>query len=323
MVEIKKLVGFILALTVIITAVNFGSQAVVIDGYDKNDEWYGATVIGFTDNNNGVDIGILSCIIDDRFNAYFRLQLHDSAIDPENTKAGFVLCIQGEKVLETVAGECITVNNSNYSTQAKSSFDSQQGLICEVKAGIKAGIGEKLVGTICFVDAEGIGSNVYPFEIDNTHETEPSEETRETTSRAVTTRRTTTRRETTRRETTRRATTTKRTTTREHTALPASEPAATARYETVVVYVNGSTEPSTTVADTVQTDGNTSVETTIALIYYATSPAEAYSKGKKMKIAVCAASGVAFVLLAAWGGFKMGKNDKKPEENGNDKSDND
>lgn len=329
MIDIKKLIGLIMALTFVLTAVSLSTQAVVIDGYDKNDEWSGATVIGFSENNNGVDLGVLSCIIGDRFNAYFRLQLFDAELTDNNTESGFVLYIGGEKVLEAVGGECITVNNSRYSTEAKCSAVSQQEIMCEVKLGIKNGIGEKLVGTICFVDADGIGSNVYPFEIDNAQETVPVQTTREITTREPTARRTTTRRETTRRTTTRRATTTRRpATTKRTTAKPQtthnySYPDVTARYETAAVYVNGATEPTTTVPDTTQVESAASQQTTIALVYYATSPAEAYNKGKRMKIAVCAASGVAFILLAAWGGAKMGKNDKKPEENSNEKSDKD
>lgn len=318
---IKRLIS-ILAAAVIVSAC-LTTNAITIDGTDRNNEWKNAQTITFFNNNNGTQAGVLSCIIDG-FDAYFLLQTVDSNILSDDTDAGFVLCIDGEEIFRITMSEKVFNSNADkYYIEASIVQYDNTGVSCEAKVGIKHGIGKSLDGTVCFIDNEGVRSNVHSFSFANEEETVSAEP--ETTKEPTTGRTTATRKATTARNTT-----TVRTTTQK--SVTESETDETAAYVYVKdnVHTNGTTEPfigaetyDMSESALSSDDSKENNQVTKIKYYHADNTADSYNKGKKLKIAVCIASGVALLLISAWGATKIKSSDKKDKEKSDEENDKD
>lgn len=344
---IKRLVSLLTAAVFILSSFVV-ADAVRIDGIDSDNEWQSAEKVTYFDNNNGVEAGILSCIIDG-FDAYFRLQLVDNDIQSTDTKAGFILCIDGEEILRiTLNEQVITGNTDKYYVEAKTDFFNNSGISCEVKVGIKNGIGESLNGTICFTDNDGVRSNVHSFSFRTVEETQPpapesttrqTTTARERTTRERTTRQRTTRAQTTKANTTRERTTKERTTKEKTTKARATRKAVTelttvqivqpiyrddVYYTVIPSYVLVNTDAPSEEMTTATAESVTEVNSATRIqYYYADSQGETYNKGKIMKTAVCVAAGIGFLLIALWGAAKIKSDNKNDKEKDNEESDKD
>lgn len=329
MIFIKRLISLFAAAVVVLSAL-VATDAIRIDGVNRDLEWENAETITFYNNNNGAQAGIISCFIDG-FDAYFHLQIFDYDILSEDTKAGFILCIEGEEIFKVTSHEQIyTENTDKYCVETQTEFYDNSGFSCEAKVGIKNGIGNTLNGTVCFIDNEGIRSNVHPFSFGNEDETQPAET--ETTIRVTTTKERTTKTRTTKERTTKEITTKNSTTRKTTTQKTVTE--ITERTTVISDYprdrsYTDSFDNTNGSAETYFSDSSSAgIETESQHVskmqyYYADSGNISYNAGKKIKTAVCIVSGVGFLLLSVWGGAKIKSRVKKDKEKADEESDKD
>lgn len=318
-IVIKRLIS-LLSAVLIAMSFSFAANGIKIDGTDSGNEWQKAETAGYYNNNNGVETGIVACIIED-YTAYFRLQLYDNGIKNADSKAGFILCIDGDEILRITATDyVITPKTDKYSVEAEMEFYDNSGVCCEARVGVKNGIGSSLKGTVCFIDNEGIRSNVHPFSFSDNDENQ-TEETEKTT-KIKTTEKATTKKQTTKKVTTERitnkATTVKENKTDKSTTLRLIENKEKYSHKGNVIFVNEVSEETST-----EISYESVTQPATKSVYYADSGEYSYTKGQKLKIAVGVGTGVALLLLCTWGAVKTKKDKEKDKEKTNEESDKD
>ncbi len=319
-IVIKRIISLVLSLFIVASAFA-AAGAITIDGTDSGNEWRNAEKKAYYNNNNGVEIGMVSCIVDE-YNAYFRLQAYDKSIKSAESKAGFIISIDGEEIFRITANICeINSDTDKYNVEVKMSVYDNSSVFCEAKVGIKNGIGPTLNGAVCFIDNDGIRSNVYPFSFANADEMQTAQTEKTTAKKVITekaTKKPTTKKETTKKQTTKKVTTERATfkTTRPQeqktgyvTTLRSVENGDKYYYNGGNAFVNEDVEKSTT-----HNAYESVTQPATKIIYYADTDADTYTRGHKLKTAVCVGTGVLFTLLCVWGAAKTKKNKEKANE---------
>ncbi|MEE1139301.1 MAG: hypothetical protein U0M02_12550 [Acutalibacteraceae bacterium] len=142
-----------------------------IDGYDKGEEWAGAETLLLLngESNCNVNFGLIKWIIDSDTNGiYFCVMFKEPDLAADNTNVGASLKIENSDfytVRATSSGNII--DEDRYSFEGSLSVDSNNGVTCEIRLGLKYGIPDIINGSVRFIDSEGVPSNIYDFSIDN------------------------------------------------------------------------------------------------------------------------------------------------------------
>lgn len=309
-IVIKRLIS-LLSAVLIAMSFSFAANGIIIDGTDSGNEWQDAETAGYYNNNNSVETGIVACIIED-YTAYFRLQLYDNGIKNAESKAGFILCINGEEIFRITATDyVINPNTDKYSVEAEMEFYDNSGVCCEARVGVKNGIGSSLKGTVCFIDNEGIRSNVHPFSFsdgDEIQTTQAEKTTSEKTAGKPTTKKQTTKKVTTERITN-KATTVKENRTDKSTTVRLLESEEKYSHKDDIAFVNEVSEETST-----EISYESVTQPVTNSVYYADTGEYSYTKGQKLKIAVGIGTGVALFLLCTWGAAKTKQDRVKDKE---------
>lgn len=156
--------------------------SVDIDGEDMGVEWDGATVykIIVGDSNCGVTHGFLKVKFDNSNRAVFLCFMFiDPALEIGNTSAGVSMTVEGsEPFVMTMSSSPQSYDIEKYSFEGAMSIDENNGATCEIRLGVKEGLPREIHGSVRYIDAAGVPSNVYGFTLVN-------EEYKETTARII------------------------------------------------------------------------------------------------------------------------------------------
>ena len=153
-----------------------------IDGEDKGVEWDGATVYKIIngESNCGVTHGFLKVKFDNPNRAVFLCFMFiDPALEQGNTAAGISMTVEGsEPFVMTMSSSPQSYDIAKYSFDGAMSIDENNGATCEIRLGVKEGLPREIHGSVRYIDANGVPSNVYGFTLIN-------EEYAETTARVI------------------------------------------------------------------------------------------------------------------------------------------
>ena len=189
---------------------------------------------------------------------------------------------------------------------------------------------------MCFLDNSGVKSNIHPFEIAGYEETvteKPEPLTKEKTTAEKTTKPKTTKEKTTKEKTTKEKTT-KEKTTKLLTTKPVTEKTTKPKTVTTKVqerfdsYIPAAVEVTTENGSTLISVAENTAPADIVTVskvqyYFADNIYDNYNRGKALKIAACAASGLGFLTIGIWAGVKNKPSAKKTEEKVEEESDKD
>lgn len=144
--------------------------AVKIDAFDSGTEWQNAEykLLISEPNVNNVDFAYMKSIIDqNNYDVYILIHLSDSKSSSYD-HAGFILTLLNDVTI-TVTADNVRVegNVADYSIESQIDVIENDGVICELRFGIKKGIPQIVTGTVSCIDGEGVTSNYYPFTLNN------------------------------------------------------------------------------------------------------------------------------------------------------------
>ena len=142
-----------------------------IDGYDKGEEWAGAETLLLLngESNCNVNFGLIKWIVDSDTNCiYFCVMFKEPDLAADNTNVGASLKIENSDFYTVRATSSDNIiDEDRYSFEGSLSVDSNNGVTCEIRLGLKYGIPDIINGSVRFIDSEGVPSNIYDFSIDN------------------------------------------------------------------------------------------------------------------------------------------------------------
>ena len=163
----KITVFFILLLLVILSS--FSALSVNIDGYDNGDEWIesDALLLLNGESNCKVNFGLIKWKFEpDTNTVYFCVMFKEPDLAADNTNVGASIRIENSDFYTVSASSSDNeINEDRYSFKGAVSVDSNNGVTCEIKFGLKYGIPDIINGSVRFLDSDGVPSNVYNFTI--------------------------------------------------------------------------------------------------------------------------------------------------------------
>lgn len=145
-----------------------------IDGYDRGDEWLGAESMLLLDgeSNCNVNFGLIKWMIEPSTNnIYFCVLFKETELSTDNTNAGVSIKIENSDFYTVcVSSTDNEIDEDKYSFEGAVFVDSNNGVTCEIRLGLKYGIPDIISGSVRFIDSDGVPSNIYDFSIHNTEE---------------------------------------------------------------------------------------------------------------------------------------------------------
>lgn len=304
-----------LSLLLVISFFVSAHASVKIDGVNDGVEWQNASyklMINEAKSNNVDYAYMISQVDSNNFDVYFLFHLSDFK-SASYEKAGFILTLLNDVTVNVISdGVIIEGNADDYSVEYQISEDATDGLICEMRIGVKKGLPDNINGTISYIDGEGIKSYYFPFNIDNPNVEE------EMTTEKITVSETNRVKTTIKKETTTKKSAVKKDKTTDSASTSQKKEKTTKSKEnkTVVYFYEKEIIISQVYSDEAS-DVSENVETT-ALEETITSPSvTSYlenlppSEGLKIQKVICAVGAVILIGIGAWAGISG----KKRENN--------
>ncbi len=166
----KRIVAAFIALLILFVFVTYAFSA-EIDGIDSGIEWENSTayVLIEGDSNCGVESGIVKVKFDAQNSCvYLCFMFNDPMLEQGNLSAGISFSVENsEPFVMTMAFSPQNVDIDKYNILGAMSVNEDNGMVCEVRIGIKAGLPKTLDVNVRFIDASGEPSNYYPFTLIN------------------------------------------------------------------------------------------------------------------------------------------------------------
>lgn len=304
----KSLFKLLIAIFIISTLFVRSFAAVKIDAFDGGIEWQNAEYKLLIDkaHSNNVDYAYMKYQIDsNNYDVYFLIHLSDFN-SASYDKAGVILTLLNDVII-TVTSDNVTVegNSPDYSVESEITANENDGVICEMRVGIKKGIPQNISGTVSCIDGNGVKSNYYPFTLNNPNveESTTARSVNNVTEKIITEKTTRYREEKKTTNKTTKAVTTKKI---EKTTKKKENKTVVYFYEKeVIVSQVYLTEiiPSQSVAET------TSSEETATIQVSANASDELQqSDGMKIQKVICVLGGALLIGLGAWAGISVNKN---------------
>lgn len=140
-----------------------------LDGVDSGAEWRDATQLRLVsgESNSGVTYGAVKYLLDLKAQRVYLCFLYiDPAVTAE-TAGVYVTLADAAPIVCTAAQPPASPDPFRFSVEGALGVDDQHGVTCELCIGVKEGIEATLPVHVQFIDANGIPSNRYAFEIVN------------------------------------------------------------------------------------------------------------------------------------------------------------
>lgn len=169
----KKIFVFLLLIVFLFITFTYG-YSINIDGYDTGIEWADSepTLLLKGESNCKVNFGLMKYHIDSATNnIFFCFMFKEPDLAEDNTNVGLSIKIENSDFyMVNILSSSNEINEDRYSFDGAVSIDSNEGVTCEIKFGLKFGLPDKIDGCVRFYDSDGVPSNIYSFTVDNTEE---------------------------------------------------------------------------------------------------------------------------------------------------------
>ncbi len=148
--------------------------SVEIDGYDRGAEWVDAETILLLngESNCKVNFGLIKWNIEPSTNSiYFCVMFKEPDLATDNTNVGASIKIENSDFYTvSVSSTDNEIDEDRYTFEGAVSVDSNDGVTCEIRLGLKYGIPDTINGSVRFYDSDAVPSNIYHFTINNSEE---------------------------------------------------------------------------------------------------------------------------------------------------------
>lgn len=152
------------------------SVAVSVDGFDNGAEWDGAAVLLLENGNSNCKVTFASVkykVANSENAVYLCFMFTDPDAVEFNPSAGVILNVGGDSFSVIMENSPCADDSSEYSFDAAITADSNYGMTCEIRLGVKAGVPKSLDLCARFVDTDGELSSYYDFTVENPDYIEP------------------------------------------------------------------------------------------------------------------------------------------------------